>query len=152
MTRIALDYLRLTTHMWLAYEAFQVMPSLDSLKELRTHVDAFEDFRHMVLHMDPDDAQRRYPDWGHFCKFLTGSHYWHSWYHVKDKVDLTTIRGRPVGFYAKIRKPLTLDFDKLEAELRQGTEPDKASFNDAMEEGEAETLAAVLAVEDHVPD
>ncbi|MAE62692.1 MAG: hypothetical protein CMJ18_00345 [Phycisphaeraceae bacterium] len=151
MTRIGMDYLRLTTHMWLAYETFQVMPSLESLAELRKHVDAFEDFRHEILHMDPDDAERRYPDWGHFCKWLTGSHYWHSWYQVKDKVDIDSIRGRPVGFYTKIRKPLTLNFDELEAELRKGAKLD-ADYLDEMEEGEAEKLAVALRVEDHVPD
>ena len=113
MTRIQLDYLRFATNMWSMYEAYQIAGTRESLIELKKHVDAFEDFRHMVLHMDPDDAKRRFPDWGQLCKWLIGASYWHSWYYLKDRADLTNIRGTPVGYYAKIRKPLTLDFDSL---------------------------------------
>lgn len=132
MTRIALDYLQLTTHMWLAYETFQVAHTPASLADLRKRVDAFEDFRHMILHMDPDDAQRRFPDWGHLCKWLVGSreHYWHSWYYAKHKEDLSLVRGTPVGFFAKIREPLTLDFNALETEMGHSVDPDAASLNE----------------------
>ena len=152
MTRIALDYLRLTTHMWGAYEAFEIARTSASLAELRKHVDAFEDFRHMILHMDPDDAERRFPDWGHFCKWLTGSHYWDSWHHVRKTVDLSAIRGKPVGFYAKIRKPLTLDFDALEMQMNRGDETDAASFKDEAEAWEAEALEVALRVETDLDD
>jgi hypothetical protein len=29
-------------------------------------------------------------------------------------MEVTNVRGRPAGYYAKIRKPLTLDFSDLE--------------------------------------
>lgn len=122
MTRLQMDYLRLVSHMWIAWEAYGLARTPAAVAELRTHVDAFEDYRRMILHMDPDGAARRFPDWGSLCKWLTGSHYWNSWYQVKDKVDIEAVRGTPVGYYAKIRKPLTLDFEELaqEAESRRG--------------------------------
>ena len=72
MTRLQFDYLRFVSNMWAMYEAFQLAESRESLLELKKHVDAFEDFRHRILHMDPDDAALRFPDWGQLCKWLVG--------------------------------------------------------------------------------
>ena len=75
----------------------------------------------MILHMDLDDALRRYPDGGRLCKWLTGSHYWDAWRHARDKVDLSTVHGRHVGYYAKIRETPTLDLDELEQTISANT-------------------------------
>ena len=114
MTRLQFDYLRFVSNMWAMYEAFQLAESRESLLELKKHVDAFEDFRHRILHMDPDDAALRFPDWGQLCKWLVGASYWHHWRHARKDLDLTNVRGRRVGYYAKIREPLNVDFSQLD--------------------------------------
>jgi hypothetical protein len=119
MTRMQFAYLKLVSHMWVAYEAFQTSPASGTLAELKRRVDAFEDFRCMILQMDPDEAEQWFPDWGSLCKWLTGASYWHTWAHSKEKMDLTTVRGKPVGYYAQIREPLTLKFDALAEQLAQ---------------------------------
>ena len=115
MTRLQFDYLRLVSNMWSMYEAHQVAGSRESLIELRKHVNAFEDFRHRILHQDAADAALRFPDWGQLCKWLTGASYWHSWEYTRKNFDAGSTRGQPVGYYAKIREPLNLDFSSIEA-------------------------------------
>ncbi len=119
MTRLQFDYLRLVSNMWSTYEAHQLIGSRESLLELKARVDAFEDYRQRVLFMDADDAALRFPDWGQLCKWLAGGSYWHAWKDAKNKIDLTNLRGRRVGYYAKIREPLNIDFSSLE--LLHGT-------------------------------
>lgn len=112
MTRLQFDYLRLVSNMWAMYEAHQLLGSHASLAELKKRVDAFEDYRHRILHMDPDDAALRFPDWGQLCKWLVGGSYWHTWNDARKKIDLTNVRGRRVGYYAKIVEPLNVDFSE----------------------------------------
>ena len=57
----------------------------------------------------------RFPDWGQLCKWLTGASYWHSWEYTRKNFDGGSTRGQPVGYYAKIREPLNLDFSSIEA-------------------------------------
>lgn len=115
MTRLQFDYLRLVSNMWAMYEAHQVAGSRESLLELKKHVDAFEDYRHRILHMNAEEAALRFPDWGQLCKWLTGASYWHSWQDTRKKIDLDNMRSHHVGYYARIREPLNLDFSELRA-------------------------------------
>ena len=113
MTRYQFDYLKLVTNMWVAYEAYQVDGSRENILDLQKHVDAFEEYRKMILSMDPDVAQETFPDWGWLCKWLTKTNYWVRWTDAREKVDIEGVRGTQVGYYAKIGEPITLDFDAL---------------------------------------
>ena len=114
-TRIQLDYLSLISHMQVAYEAYQIAPSQDSLSQLKKRVDAFEKYRLDVLTMSDEEAAR-FPDWGTLCKWLTSSRYFSRWH--PEIITPSAMRGSPIGYYgAKIFEPLTLDFDALAKKL-----------------------------------
>jgi hypothetical protein len=65
--------------------------------------------------MNAEEAALRFPDWGQLCKWLTGASYWHSWQDTRKKIDLDNMRSHHVGYYARIREPLNLDFSELRA-------------------------------------
>lgn len=113
MTRYQLDYLKHVTNMWVTYEAYQLAQNRASLLELKKHVDDFEEYRKMILSMDPQTTPITFPDWPWLCKWLTGADYWVPWMDQRDKYDVEKVRQTPIGYYASIKEPITLDFDTL---------------------------------------
>ena len=123
-TRDHFDYLKLVSHMFVSYRAYQASPDAENLFELKRRVDEFEQWRARILAYDRRYRATWFPGYNVTERFLTHKGGAIDYYTQRPRAEVAAgVRGEAIGFgRCGIRAPLTWDFDRMAKRLGQGRE------------------------------
>ncbi len=123
LSRDQFDFIKLLTHMLIAYRVWQVSKTPENWQELKQTVTVFEDWREKIVSYPKSYTDQWWPGHDIFGKWLvgnledTGTAFYCAWEKRKADVLSKGLRGRAMGYgqsyyYSFIKEPLTLDFSK----------------------------------------
>ena len=123
-TRDHFEYLKLTSHMFVSYRAYQASPDAENFFELKRRVADFEQWRERILGYDRRYRAVWFPGYHVTERFLTHKGGAISYYTRRPRAEVAAgVRGEAVGFgRCGIRAPITWDFDRMAKRLGQGRE------------------------------
>ena len=113
LTRDHFDYSKLLSLMLHAYRDYKQHPTDTGWALLKRAANAFEDFRHKILHYPDKHTRMYFPGHDRFCNFLTGKYlgYYDNWYARRKEILGKQIRGTGFGWGSGgVDYPVGLDF------------------------------------------
>jgi len=127
-TRDWFDFTKLLTDAVTAYRLYERNKTYENWVRVKQRVDAFDAYRMKILTYDDEYAARWFPGHPHFCNWLTGDTqheskvYYTEWKKRRPAALKRGVKGVAIGYggglveivtgYSRVRKPLTLDFNK----------------------------------------
>ena len=120
-TRDHFDYVKQLSLLFASYRAYLAQPGPGNFAELRSRVDAFEQWRERVLGYDAGYVRTWFPGYHVAYRFLTHQGGRISYYDRRPRSEVAKgVRGEAIGFgRSAIRAPLTWDFETMAKRIGQ---------------------------------